>query len=40
MLTAPVPALGSLINYLQVYYCHVEPAGWTAKLGFQVPAMS
>lgn len=39
MLTAPVPAVGSFINYLQVYYCHVEPAGWTARLGFQVPVM-
>lgn len=29
-------AAGSLINYLHVYYCTVEPAGWHAELAFQV----
>jgi hypothetical protein len=36
VLTTRNACAGSLINYLHVYYCHVEPAGWTARLGFQV----
>lgn len=28
------------MNYLHVYYCHVEPTGWAARFGFQVSAQT